>query len=85
MKFPPFNVPQLLTGLIALGGITLAIVAFDAERVIGAVDDLQKSQATLNTQITLNANDIAVLKPRVGELEVKLEDHEHRLIKLEPR
>lgn len=85
MALKGFSVPQLLTGLIALGSLTLAVIGFDAERLIGAVDSLRKSQADDHLQITTNTNSIAGLIPRVGDLEVKYADIDHRVIKLEPR
>lgn len=86
MKMPfPLNVPQLLTVLAGLGAITLGIVAFDAERLIGAVDDLKGVQAADHTQITVNAADIASIKPQIGDLQIKVVDLQGRVIKLEPR
>jgi len=79
------SVPQLLTALIALGGLTFGLVAYDAERLIGAVDDLRALQAADHLQITVNANDIASIKPQIGDLQIKVVDLQGRVIKLEPR
>lgn len=82
---PSFSVQQLLTGLLALGGVTLGVIGFDAERLIGAVDDLKGAQAADHLQIVTNTNGIAGLVPRVDGLEIKYADLDHRVIKLEPR
>ncbi len=75
----------MLTGLIGLGTLTLGIVAFDAERLIGAVDDLRASQQADHVQINQNTVALVGITPRVEALEVKYYDVDHRLIKLEPR
>lgn len=85
MALKLLSVPQLLTGLIGLGTVTLGIIAFDAERVISAVDSLRTAQASDHVQISTNTNAIANVIPRVDGLEVKYADVDHRLIKLEPR
>lgn len=87
MKLPGINlsVQQLLAGLIALGGLTLTIVAFDAERLIGAVDNLKIAQAEDHLAVVTHTNQIAAIVPRVDGLEIKYIDVDHRLIKLEPR
>jgi hypothetical protein len=86
MKMPfILSVPQLLTVLAGLGTVTLGIVAFDAERLIGAVDDLKGLQQADHVQITTNTNAISSLTPRVDTLEGKYVEVDHRLIRLEPR
>lgn len=86
MKMPfILTVPQLLTAMIGLGSITLGIVAYDAERLIGAVDDLKGIQAADHLQINTNTNAISQLTPRVDSLEGKFVDVDHRLVRLEPR
>lgn len=87
MKIPGthFSVPQLLTGMIALGGLTLGIVAFDAERLISAVDDLKTAQAQDHYQVTQNTGQIAALGNRVEDIDTKYVDLDHRVVKLEPR
>lgn len=81
----PQPVPFLLSCLLGLGGVTLGVVGFDAERLIGAVDDLKASQQSDHVQIVTTAGDVAELKPRVGTLEMGYSDLSTRVIKLEPR
>lgn len=83
MKVQP--VPVLLSCLVALGGTTLGIVGFDAERLISAVEDLRSTQQNDHVQIVTNSNDIAAIKPRVGALETGYADLSTRIIKIEPR
>jgi hypothetical protein len=85
MKPLGFSVPQLLSALIGLGAVTLGIVTFDAERLIGAVDDLKQAQAADHAQVQQNTVALTTLSPRVDSLEIKYVDVDHRLIRLEPR
>lgn len=84
----PFNlmtVPHLLTALCGIASLTAMLVGFDAERVISAVDKLRDLQAQDHLQIVRTQDDVSSLTPRVSTLENTVQNHEFRLLKLEPR
>lgn len=84
----PFNimtVPHLLSALCGIATITGCIVSFDAERLISAVDKLREMQAQDHLQVIMTQGDVSSIKPRVTALETVVQNHEFRLLKLEPR
>lgn len=84
----PFNimtVPHLLSALLGVATISCGLVCFDAERLITAVDNLRELQAQDHLQVVVTQGDISGLKPRVSALEATAQNHEFRLLKLEPR
>jgi predicted PilT family ATPase len=79
------NVPQLLTALIGLGTFSLAVLTWEAERMVSAIDDLRAGQASDHSQLQVTSDRVESFGPRIDGLEVKYVDLDHRVIKLEPR
>lgn len=71
--------PSPAAVLCAVATATLALIGFDAERVISGLDDVRRDVATANTQIAVIRSQLDNVQPRIGVLEGEAVDHEGRL------
>jgi hypothetical protein len=87
MKLPGFHVsvPQLLSGILALGSFSLVVITWQAERVVSGLDALRETQAAHTTKLELTTDKVDRVMPRIDNLEIKFTDLDHRVIRLEPR
>jgi hypothetical protein len=65
----------------ALGSALMAVVVFDAERVIDRLDAIEANTKSDHETVVLTKERIEALTPRVDGLEVKLYEHDTRLTK----
>lgn len=84
-KHPLFNINNLLSILIGVGTITLGLFAFDAERVIGRVDQLTATTAEIHETTSLLDGKVTSLNSRVDGFGNILTEHEKRISSIEGR
>jgi hypothetical protein len=79
------TVQNLLSVLIAVGGLTLGLFTYDAERAIGRLDELAKVTAEVHETTSVLDNRVSVLNTRVDAFGNIVTDHEKRITSIEAR
>jgi hypothetical protein len=80
-----FSVPKMLAALIAVGGVTLGLFAFDAERAIARLDEVATQAQAIHETTTVLVTRVDGLDTRVNGLSGQVTDHEKRITLVEAK
>jgi hypothetical protein len=80
-----FTVPNLLSALIVVAGLTIGLFGVEAERAIGRLDGIEAAQSTVASSVAVITNRVDGLDLRVNAASAQLADHEKRIIVVEAK